>query len=134
MILTRDGTHWFSNNPISTPQSTYSLAVWRSCPKVLAHRVCHCQDGNILYNLQKRFFRCPDEKYSGDDGTVASPIHGKEEHQRDNLHSKKDTDVVRVAEPDVASVPAWKVVRYCELLRPSCSTKYCRGTISRLSL
>lgn len=35
--------------------------------------------------------------------------------------------MVRVAEPDVASVPAWKVVRYCELLRPSLSIKYYPG-------
>ena len=32
--------------------------------------------------------------------------------------------MVRVADPEVGSVPAWAVTKYCDELTPSCCTKY----------
>jgi len=36
------------------------------------------------------------------------------------------TYTVKVAEPDVASVPAWAVLRYCDALTPKLAVRYCR--------
>jgi hypothetical protein len=37
--------------------------------------------------------------------------------------------VVKVADPVVASVPPWAVVKNCDVLTPSCAVRYCKKVL-----
>lgn len=51
-----------------------------------------------------------------------------------HARQREVTYVVRVAEPEVGSVPAWAVVRNCDVLTPWFCVKYYATYISRFPL
>jgi len=48
---------------------------------------------------------------------------------RDQLITRLYAEVVRVADPEVASVPPWAVVRNCEVLTPWFAVRYLRNKL-----